>query len=77
MGWSDYCYINFNLKDLVSHIHNPGPYLKSSGFKNTFTVLKKFEKLCNKQYLRFEVFTAATIKNVVFCDVALCRYYVN
>jgi hypothetical protein len=28
-------------------------------------------------YLRFEVFTAVTMKNTVFWDVAPCRYFVN
>jgi hypothetical protein len=27
--------------------------------------------------VRFEVFTAMTMKNVVFWDVAACRYFVN
>jgi hypothetical protein len=27
--------------------------------------------------VRFEVFTAMTMKNAVFWDVALCRYFVN
>jgi hypothetical protein len=30
-----------------------------------------------ESYVRFEVFTAVTMKNVVFWDVALCRYWVN
>jgi hypothetical protein len=28
-------------------------------------------------YLRFEVFTAVTMKNAVFCDMAPCSYCVN
>jgi hypothetical protein len=28
VGWIDHWHINFNLKDLASHIHSPGPYLK-------------------------------------------------
>jgi hypothetical protein len=30
-----------------------------------------------KQYVRFEVFTAVTMKKAVFWDVALCRCGVN
>jgi hypothetical protein len=29
------------------------------------------------QYIRFEVFTAVTMKNAIFCDVAPCRSCVN
>jgi hypothetical protein len=30
-----------------------------------------------KYYVKFEAFTAVTMKNAVFWDVAPCRYYVN
>jgi hypothetical protein len=30
-----------------------------------------------RRYIRFEVFTAVTMKNAVFWDVTLCRYFVN
>jgi hypothetical protein len=34
-------------------------------------------KMIKKLYVRSEVFTAVTMKNAVFWDVALCRYFVN
>jgi hypothetical protein len=55
--------------------------LSSRSFCDFFLVqyTEIFCSLLNKtsKYLRFEVFTAVTIKNVVFWDVAPCRYFVN
>jgi hypothetical protein len=41
--------------------------------ENKTLVFKANMKTC----IRFEVFTAVTMKNVVFWDVALCRSWVN
>jgi hypothetical protein len=44
-----------------------------------FGVVIAFGDICesNLHHVRFEVFTAMTVKNVVFWDVALCRSCVN
>jgi hypothetical protein len=53
-----------------------------------FTLSQYNDPGCNRQaskqyystcinYVRFEAFTAVTMKNVVFWDVALCRCFVN
>jgi hypothetical protein len=45
---------------------------------SSFTSLFSFLKKTNKSvFVRFEVFTAVTMKNTVYSDVASCKYFVN
>jgi hypothetical protein len=51
------------MKNSVSEIYEPSSYLSGNTLQDIIWLM---------QYVRFEVFTAATMKNAVFWDVTQC-----
>jgi hypothetical protein len=55
-----------------SGIRNPSSYFTGDRLR-----LRYRDQMVNECYVRFEVFTAVTVKNAVFLDVTLCGSYNN
>jgi hypothetical protein len=64
--------------ELISFLYETLSSLPHDHWSKAITQLKKIARIISVHlFLRFEVFTAATMKNAVFWDVAPCKSLVN